>query len=294
MTKLKADLILLFVTVLWGLGFIFTGIAVDLGLSPGAVNVFRGMIFMLTTLVAFNKKIFKGNRRDFKIAALAGVFNTLGFLFQTFGAKYTLPSNNAFLTVTNVIFVPIVAYILYKRKLQRKNLVAIIFCMIGMVILTGIYQQNTSFNIGDLLSLIGAVFYAILIVILSNSAKDVPVAVLSFTLGFMQMMGGVVVAIFDKTPFYSGNNVVATFFVLVYLGVFASFVCQSLQIFAQKHTTATSAALIMMLEGVFGSIFSVWFGLELFSSDLVIGGTLIVISLIFTEIEFKNYRIGKR
>ena len=59
-----------------------------------------------------------------------------------------------------------------------------------------------------------------------------------------------------------------------------------MQIVAQRYLSASTACLILMLEGVFGAIFSVMFGYEPFTMNLLVGGALIVCSLILSEIQF--------
>ena len=73
---------------------------------------------------------------------------------------------------------------------------------------------------------------------------------------------------------------------ILYLSVGSNFVAQSMQIVAQRYLSASTACLILMLEGVFGSIFSVMFGYEPFTMNLLIGGGLIVCSLVLSEIQF--------
>jgi drug/metabolite transporter (DMT)-like permease len=58
-----------------------------------------------------------------------------------------------------------------------------------------------------------------------------------------------------------------------------------MQIVAQRYLSASTACLILMLEGVFGSVFSVLFGYEPFTANLLLGGGLIVCSLILSEIQ---------
>ena len=73
---------------------------------------------------------------------------------------------------------------------------------------------------------------------------------------------------------------------VLYLSIGSNFIAQSLQIVAQRHLSASTACLILMLEGVFGSIFSVLFGYEPFTINLLLGGGLIVCSLVLSEIQF--------
>ena len=73
---------------------------------------------------------------------------------------------------------------------------------------------------------------------------------------------------------------------VLYLAVGSNFVAQSMQIVAQRYLSASTACLILMLEGVFGAIFSVMFGYEPFTMNLLLGGSLIVCSLVLSEIQF--------
>jgi hypothetical protein len=79
-------------------------------------------------------------------------------------------------------------------------------------------------------------------------------------------------------------------FPLLYMGIICSFAAQTIQVIAQRHTSATAAGLIMMLEGFFGSVFSVAFGFEAFTSRLAIGGTIIMVSLMLMEVDFTQLK----
>lgn len=66
-----------------------------------------------------------------------------------------------------------------------------------------------------------------------------------------------------------------------------------MQIVGQKFTDATAAGLIMMTESMFGSLFSVSLGFEPFTMNLLIGGILIIISILIMQIDFsKKSRIN--
>jgi len=74
----------------------------------------------------------------------------------------------------------------------------------------------------------------------------------------------------------------------LYLGIFSSFTAQTLQILSQRFVSPNTASLVFMFESVFGSIFSILFGFEAFTVNLFIGGGLIMISLVISEVEFKK------
>ncbi|MFA5766245.1 MAG: EamA family transporter, partial [Bacilli bacterium] len=75
---------------------------------------------------------------------------------------------------------------------------------------------------------------------------------------------------------------------VLYLSVVTSFICQSIQIFAQKYTKAVIAGLILMLEGFFALVFSILLGYDVLSYDLVVGGIIMMIAFVLAEISLKR------
>lgn len=72
------------------------------------------------------------------------------------------------------------------------------------------------------------------------------------------------------------------------IGVLASFGGQTLQVIGQKYTDATSSEIILMTESLFGSLFSVTLGFEELSYNFLIGGTLIIVSILVMEINIRQ------
>ncbi|WP_269634862.1 DMT family transporter [Paenibacillus zanthoxyli] len=282
---------LLFISLLWGSGFVVTRIALTANASAGFINFFRGFLFALLVLIFFNKKVFNMTFRDFKIGLIAGLLNFGGFLTQTIGVKYTTPSNNAFISATYVVLIPFIAWAIYRKPLRLKSFISISLCMLGMGILTGVWNKALTVNIGDIYSLVCAVFYAGSIVYLGYGARAADVSIVAFMLAAVQGAGGLIFFLYAETERIADINWSAALIPLLYVSILCSFVAQTIQITAQKHTSATSAGLIMMLEGVFGSVFSVAFGFEAFTVNLFIGGTLIMLSLILMEADFQQLRV---
>lgn len=122
MKPLKAELMLLVVTLFWGSSYIF----MKMGLGTlGEFNLIAlrfGLAFILATVI-FHKRLRKVDIKTLKYGALLG-FLLLGvFTCITFGLKTTTTSNAGFLVALTVIFVPIIDRILFKKELHlRKSL----------------------------------------------------------------------------------------------------------------------------------------------------------------------------
>ncbi len=82
LTKTKANLLLVLVTVAWGLGFLCVKVAINNGMSPAIINIIRGFIFSFLILVFFFPKIKNMKLYDFKIGLAIGIVNFLGFITQ--------------------------------------------------------------------------------------------------------------------------------------------------------------------------------------------------------------------
>ncbi|MEG1783160.1 MAG: EamA family transporter, partial [Oscillospiraceae bacterium] len=146
MKKQTAIILLIIVTVIWGGGFIGIKMALNLGVSVGLLNMIRGFIFSLLVLIFFPQAVLHMSKPQLKIGLLVGVFNFGGFILQCIGAQYTTPSNSSFLTTTNVVMVPILAWAMYKLRPKIKNFVAIAVCLAGMAILTGALSAKFVLN----------------------------------------------------------------------------------------------------------------------------------------------------
>lgn len=274
------------VTVLWGSGFIVTKMALDQNATTGLINIARGLIFALLIFIIFFKRITKMTGKEFFKGFFAGALNSFAFILQTVAMQYTTPSNAAFFTITNVLMVPFIVWVFYKIRPSLKIFGAVGVCLVGMAILTGFWGDNATGNKGDALALAGAFMFALSIAYISNSAKNVDYSIIAFWLGITQAIGGIIYFVFFENAAKISIDWMKVFPMLLYLGLFPSFVAQTGQVIAQQNTTATSAALIMTLEAVFGSIFSVIFGFDRLTLSLFIGGSLIMLSLVISEIRF--------
>ena len=296
MKKMTANLLLLLIAVFWGSGFIVVKICLDLGLSAGMVNFFRGGIFALLSLLFFGKHVMKMNGKDVWIGLVAGLCNFGGMFLQTVGVQYTTPSNNAFLASTYVVMVPFLAWAMAGKKPVARNFLSISVCVMGMLILSGILHTGFSFNIGDVYSLLSAFLYGTTIVYLGYRTNEIHFAAVAFMLAIVQAIGGLGYCFVTGNFAASATDWSIAIWPLLYLGAVCSFIAQTIQVVAQRHTSATSAGLIMMLEGFFGSVISVLIGFEHLSVQLIVGGVLIMLSIVFAEadLSFLTSRFKQR
>ncbi len=283
LTRLQANFLLLLTAFIWGTTYTMIKTVTHAGMAPGMINGFRGLIFLaLIYIVSFNQ-INHMTKAEFKIGLAVGLFYVCVVMFQTTGLRYTTPSNSAFLTASYVVMVPFMVWAVLHHRPRFKAYFSTVLCLIGVIILTGALKNGLHFHLGDVLSLCSAVFCSLQIVYLEYSAAKTRPMVIAFMTALVQTIVSVGYSLLFETNTYASINWKMAVIPLVLLGIFGSFVGQTLQVISQRFTDSISAGLILMLESVFASIFSVALGVEPLSSDLLFGGGLIFLSLLISQ-----------
>ena len=89
----------------------------------------------------------------------------LGYIFQTYGLTHTTPGKKRFLTAVYCVIVPFLVWLLYKQKPDKYNITAAFLCLLGIGLVS--LKGDFSIGIGDLLTLVGGVFFALQVVTLN-------------------------------------------------------------------------------------------------------------------------------
>ncbi len=279
-----ADLLLVLVAVIWGMGFPVTQMAIDANMDASLIMSLRFWIATLLLGVVFFSQIKTITRRELLLGSIAGVLLGIGFMFQTVGLKYTTPSNNAFLTSTNVIMVPFFCWAVYRQRPVLRQLLAAFGCFIGAAILSFSAETGIQFNLGDILTLGCAVVYSIHLIYLSTLTGRITTSKLTFLQMFSCAAFCTLYMLLFERDAVAKADFAAGALPVLYMGFLSTSFCFFAQTFAQKHTSATKTSIILGTEGLLGSIFSVLLGYEPLTVNLIAGGTVIFTSLLAMEL----------
>lgn len=279
---LFAELSLVVVTIIWGLGFPITRLAVNRGFGANTIMVGRFLTATILLGIIYFKKL-KNIRKDYLVyGTITGLFLFAGFYFQTLGNVYTTPSKNGFITQLNIVFVPYLYYLFFKKKVDVYNVISVIVAMIGLFLLS--YQQGgfTAVNIGDIFTFICAIMVAFHVVTGSYFQKkyDFDPAIFVFiNIATAMVFSIIFMILFDTQPKVS----IIAYWPLLFLGVLNTALGFLVQSYALKVSLPTRISLIVALESVFAAIGSVLIIGEVLSARIVIGGFLIISGIIITE-----------
>ncbi|WP_066300096.1 DMT family transporter [Bacillus sp. FJAT-29937] len=280
MKRYIGDGMLLFTAIVWGSGFVVTAIALEY-LTAYQVMAGRFVIATLILMILFGYK-FKGFTKSIVWkGALLGTFLFIGFALQTVGLEYTTPSKNAFLTAVNVVVVPIIAYLLYKRRIDRYEMIGSCIAIVGIGFLS--LQGTMTINIGDALSLACAVAFAFDIFytnLFVQKEDAISLTIVQFITA--SLLSVIAVLIQGDLPTTFENEAIYS---IVYLAIFSTTIAYLFQNIAHQYTTATKAAIILSTESFFGMVLSVIFLHEILTGRMIIGAVLIMLAILIAEVK---------
>lgn len=280
MKQYIGDGLLLITAIVWGSGFVVTAIALEY-LTAYQVMAGRFMFAAIILSIVFRKKFKTFTKAVVWKGAVLGTILYIGFAFQTVGLEYTTPSKNAFLTAVNIVIVPLIAYFVYKRRVDRFETAGAVLAVIGIGFLT--LEGSMAVNIGDILTLICAVAFAFDIFYTNHFVKTedaISLTIVQFITA--AILGVSAVLIQGDMPTSIENEAVLA---IIYLAVFSTTIAYVCQNVGFKYTTATKGAIILSLEALFGMIFSVLFLHEAMTARLIIGAAIIMGAILLTELK---------
>ena len=280
MKKYSADLGLLLVGFIWGTGFIASKIGLDDGLSPYYMMFLRAVFASILLTVIFFGEIKNIRKREVIAGILLGKFLYLGFAFQTVGLSYTTASKNAFLTAINVVIVPYLYWMFYKKRPDIFSILAALLCLsgIGLLSLTG---GDMGLNKGDILTAICAVFFACHITFTGILSKKVDAVRLNLLQMYTMTALALLTCLFNKNLVI--NLTMTQFLATLYLGIFSTGICFLLQTTCQQYTTPSRASILLCTESLFAPILSVLILHEVLTFKAIIGAGLILLSVLVSE-----------
>ena len=238
--SLIADGALVLVAMSWGLNFVITKNALS-DISP---YMYLGIRFFVSTLlmaIIFHKQIKKITKEDIKGGLVIGLFLFLGFITQTVGLVYTTPSKSGFITGSNVVMVPFLAYGLTKEFPGTDKILGAVVTFAGLGLIS--LSENLTINLGDSLTLVCAVCFALQIIFTEYYVKKGnPINIAFVQIGFTGVFTTLMALIFEPMPV---GFEMKTWGAILFGALFCTVGAYAIQNTAQKYTSSSHAAVIM-------------------------------------------------
>lgn len=314
---LKANISMLLAAMIWGAAFVTQRMGMD-SMGPFYFNGLRALlgaaVLILVALITDKTGLMKSIEEEnasihaqcgttskgeqkktlFKGGIACGLVLFLSSNSQQIGLVYIDASKSGFLTALYIVLVPLIGIAL-RKPIHSNHLIAAALGVFGLYFLC----INGSFNLqlGDLISIIGAFFWAVHILVTDHFAPKLnPIkltAVQFFICGTLSIIAAPI----------SGENLTLAMiadakFVLLYTGIVSTAIAFSLQAFAQRYANATAASIILSTEALFATISGFLFLGEVFTRREFIGAIFMLAAVIIAQITFKDlinlFKKGKK
>lgn len=308
--KMAGNLLLLLTAMIWGTAFVFQRVGMD-SIEPITFNAARmALAAVMVGALAFglrqrkNKDAFPDAAAEASASTTAdrftqnadesvptcnrtvtggiccGLFLTAGSVFQQMGVVYTTAGKAGFITAMYMLLVPILNYLLFKKKNTWLVWLAVLIGVGGMYLLC--VKEDFSLTLGDMLVCICALMFSGHILCCDyfvKRADPIELAALQFTTAAVVSAG---IAFCIESPHWAG--IVSAAVPILYCGVVSGGIGYTLQIVAQKFTDPTIASLLMSLESVFAVIAGAFLLGEQLSSRELSGCVLMFAATILVQV----------
>ncbi|MDR3215477.1 MAG: DMT family transporter [Bacilli bacterium] len=283
MKQSKAILFLFMANIFWSFSFI-PGAYLMRSISSENLLFYRFALGAIVIFIITHKQIFKSSQDDFKAGIILGLCLLLAMFFQNLSFMYTTVSKSAFLANVSMVLVPFLAYFISKSKITRSNIIGLVIAVVGIVILSYNPANFKDINIGDGFALISAVGFALQIVLVNKySQNNNP-----YTVAFMEC--GVIGIVGMGLSLISGFNFdkiddLLSISSILFLSVICSGVCYIIQAVVAKNIKEILIGIIIASQGVLASCFDVIIYHTPITLQLIGGGLLLSIAIVYLVIK---------
>lgn len=283
---MQANLMLLFAAAIWGFGFVAQRLGMNF-LEPFAFNGVRfllGSCSLLPLIWWFSRKQASAPTDQaslFKAGLLSGAVLFIAASLQQVGLLYTTAAKAGFITGLYLILVPILGLLL-KHTTGLTTWLGAVLAVGGLYLLS--INDDFSMSFGDMLQFIGALFWAVHILLIDHFSGRVSPLKLSSAQFLVCGLLSLVVSLLVEAPTLAA--VVAGWQPILYAGLVSVGVAYTLQVVGQKSANPAHAAIILSLESVFAAIGGVWLLDETLSLRAWCGCGLMMAGMLLSQVRW--------
>jgi len=247
--RLRADLTLLAVAIVWGSAFVVCRLAA----AQTGSFLYNGARFLLgvVTLLPFVGARLRGLARvEAWGGVLAGVLLFVASGLQQMGLQFTTAGKAGFITGLYVVLVPLFLALVWRQWPRGSTWAASLLAAVGLYLLSAVEQLALA--PGDGLELVGAVFWALHVILIGRLAQRVDV----LRLALMQYLVCGLLSLTTGLLFESSTapGLVSAWWAILYTGVLSVGLGYTLQVVGQQHAPAADASVILSGEAVFAAL----------------------------------------
>lgn len=292
MSATRTNLILVLVAAIWGTTFAFQREAAQV-MDTFAFNAARFALGALSLLpvIAWSRR-HRGWRpgaspwQTLAWGAAPGAVLYAASALQQGGLQSTTAGNASFITGTYIVLVPIFGMLLGQRTGAR-TWAGVGFALVGLYLLS--VGPGFTIGSGDLLVLIGAVFWAAHILVIDRATKVAdPLEISAVQFAVCAALSALTALWQGGGAAFAGAGTAAV--PILFAGLLSVGVAYTLQVVVQQWAQPAATALILSLETVFGAVGGALLLGEVMTARGYLGCLLILAGIVLSQLRLPARR----
>ena len=278
---LVADGAMVLIALVWGGGYPVTDYLLQ-HLSPLWVLAFRFSISSVLLTLLFHRRLARLERNDLFGGALVGLLVALLFLCHVWGLKLSTPGKQAFIAGTNVVIVPFLFALIYRRLPSSWARAGATATTAGLLVMA--FSPGMRFNAGDALSAAMAFLIALHFIAIGFFSRRMdPLALTVIQIDVACVI--LVLSALVMEPFPGLRLAPPLWGAILFVSLGATVLAFLVQTVAQRYTPETHAAILLALESPFGFLLAILMGRDSWNVQFALGGLLVMAGVILAEWE---------
>lgn len=282
---------------IWGMSFVFQSDSTAY-VEPFTFTAIRsavGSLFLVLVLLV--RRVFSRRKAtavmerpvtNWRVLLLSGfvcgTVLTAATNLQQFGMREgTSAGKAAFITALYVVLVPVVGFLLFRKKQSPAIWVSVVIAVAGLYFLC--VNGTEALAKGDIFVMLCALAFTAHILVIDHFGPHVDGIALSCVQFAVVALWSALGMLVFETP--SWESIVLCTVPILYVGVFSSGIAYTLQIIAQKGTNSTVVALLLCLESVFATLAAVLMRGQWLNERETVGSVLMLLAVVLAQIPHK-------
>ena len=257
--------------------------------SPTICTFISGLSAALSLIAVNYKKLNLLTAEYLKIAIPTGIINSVASIVQKVGLMYTTPARYAFLENLSCVVVPLMMYLLVRKKPGAVKITASALCLFGCFMLAGA-DTSGGVGIGELLCSLSGILYGVNIALTAVYATKLISGLYVLLHMIVHVVVSLVTAVLLNFIEIGGQPIEPIRFewdfgllaIIALVAILTNAVCWILRTDAMKRIDATVVAIMMPFSAVVTGLISVALGLDSLSANFVIGGIIVLAASILS------------
>ncbi len=277
--------LILFQSMLYGFGDAISKAAFEIMPVYSLITARYAIAFVLLILI-YHKTLLKEIKAvSWKVWILPSLCISLGMIFNNIAINCTAATTAAFLRSLSTIMTPILAFLIYKKRLKKSECIVYVIAVAGLYLLCG-RGGLSSFGWGEVFSLLSALLCAGSLIFGEESLKQMSAGSLTTIQAGFSLILSLLFAFSQDHGLYFATANTNVWLIIFYMAVACTLVGVLLQNIAMEFASAKLIALLQCACPVLTALFAFVILGEKLSFAGIIGATLIILSLVI-EIIFE-------